>query len=251
MMKRTVTAMLAALLIAAVPGVAFAQEAPERPAQEREVDRAEQEARWIGQVKARALEAIKKRLVTIDELQAAIDRSETVKANHAAQLTNELRKATSGLESLLEEIEAATDLETLRVLVPKIFEDYRIYAIVAPKVHLVLAADHAVAVADRMGTAAEALGDVLDRFADAGYDVGEGEALLAEMERLLESGADQTGSVPDMVIDLAPADYPESSEVLRNAQSVLKSGAEDLRAAGQTAHEVVRFIKSLIGDGDN
>ena len=161
-------------------------------------------------------------------------------------MLGELRSAAGGLEALAGDIRAAEDLETLRVLVPQIFEKYRIYAVVAPKVHLVLGADHASSVAGRMASAASSLGDVLDRLDEAGFDVDQGEELLAEMERLVKAGSEQVGSVPGMVIDLTPADYPGSSEVLRSAHGVLKSGSEDLRAAGQTAHEVVRFIKNLI-----
>ncbi|MFA9564901.1 MAG: DNA polymerase III subunit gamma/tau, partial [Acidimicrobiales bacterium] len=48
----------------------------------------------------RALEAIEKRLVTIDHLEAAIDRSDAVEPSHAEQLLGELRASAAGLESL-------------------------------------------------------------------------------------------------------------------------------------------------------
>ncbi|MDH3607062.1 MAG: hypothetical protein OER12_08695 [Acidimicrobiia bacterium] len=249
-MKRLVTAGLAVAILAAVPGVAVAQEAPARPTNEQEVTRADRGAQWVDALKSRALEAIEKRLVTIGELEAAINRSETVEADHAAQLLNELRASAAGLEALAGEIRAAEDLETLWALVPKIFEDYRIYAVVAPKVHLVLGADHAGSVADRIKNAAGSLGEALDSLDEAGFDVADGEKLLAEMERLIAAGAEQAGSIPGMVLGLTPADYPGSSETLRSAQSVLQSGTEDLRAAGQTAHEIVRFILSVLA-GDS
>ena len=250
-MKRVITTSVAVAILAAVPGVAVAQEAPERYAtQHQDAGRVEREADWIEQVKTRALEAIEKRLETIGELEAAINRSETVGPDHAATLLSELRASAAGLEALAGEIRSATDLEELRVLVPKIFEDYRIYAIVAPKVHLVLAADKATAVTGRMAQATESLGDILDRLEESGIDVTEATELLEEMMRLVASGAEQAGTVPGLVLGLTPADYPASTETIRAAHETLKSAGQDLRAAGQTAHEIVRFIKSVTGDLD-
>ncbi len=255
MMKRLMTAALAVLILAAVPGVAVAQETTtttERPAEapDRQETAAEREARWFETIKARALKAIEKRLGTIDNLQAAINRSASVDPDHAEQLLSELRASASGLESLASEIRAAEDFETLRALIPKIFEDYRIYAVVAPKVNLVLVSDAAGTVAGRLAEAADLLGVVLDRLAENGVDVADAEATLAEMERLVAAGAESAGSVPGMVLGLTPADYPGSSEVLRSAHSVLESARTDLRAAGQNAHEIVRFIRSVVWDTD-
>lgn len=254
MMKRLMTAALAALILAAVPGVAVAQEpsTTERSTEARDDQAtvAERHAVWIEKVKARALEAIDKRLATIDDLEAAINRSANVDPGHAEQLLDELRTSASGLRSLADEIRAAEDLETLRVLVPQIFEDYRIYAVVAPKVHLVLAADAAGAIGDRLAEATDKLAAALDRLEEHGVDVGDAEALLTEMERLVASGAESAAKVPGMVLGLTPADYPGSTEILRAAQAVLQSAGADLRAAGQNAHEIVRFIKSAVGGGE-
>ena len=63
--------------------------------------------------------------------------------------------------------------------------------------------------------------------------------------------ATTAGAVPDMVLDLTPADYPESSEVLRSAHESLKGAGSDLRAAGETAHEIGRYIKSLFGGDED
>jgi len=246
MTKRLVTAALAALILATVPGAALAQEVTttERTQQQPDVERA---GRWVEAVKERALEAIDKRLDTIDDLEGAIERSDTVHPGHAGQLAGDLRSSAAGLESLAAKIERTDDLATLRTLVPKIFEDYRIYAVVAPKVHLVLTADAAGAVAELLEGATSTLGTALDRLAEHGIDVGDAESLLAEMERLVASGGEAADAVPDMVLGLTPADYPGSSETLRAAHSELRDAGDDLRMAGQNAHEIVRFIVSVIG----
>ena len=248
MMKRTMTGLLAVSMLAAVPGVATAQESTtDRPVQTR--DTAEPEVDRAARVKARALEAIDKRLVTIDELTAAVNRSATITTVHAEQLLAELTASATGLSSLAEQIRAAEDAETLRALVPQIFEDYRIHAVVAPKVHLVLGADGAGPAADRLDQTAQALDAAIDRLEDNGIDLEVARALLAEMARLVESGAETATSVPGMVLDLTPADYPGSTETIRSAHGVLQSVGSDLRAAGNDAREIVRLIRDAV-EGD-
>ena len=255
MMKRMTVVALALFLLASVPGTALAQEeSPERGSTVEQADReaefAAREAEWVDKLKARAIEAIDKRLVTIGELEAAVSSSEAVTPEHAEALLAELRSSAAGLETLAGEIRAADDLATLWALVPKIFEDYRIYAVVAPKVHLVLGGDFGVAVSERLDEVAVHLGEALGRLDDAGFDVVKGYELLAEMERLVAQGGEQAGKVAGMVIGLSPADYPDSTEVLRSAHGVLQSAGEDLRAGGATAQELGRYIKDFLPNAD-
>jgi hypothetical protein len=243
------TVALAALVLAATPGLAVAQDTTttERQTEDRQAADAERRAEWFDQLQTRALEAIEKRLATIGELQAAVNRSTTVHEEHADQLIAELQASAAGLGILAEEIRTAEDLAALWELIPDIFEDYRIYAVVAPKVHLVLASDAAGAVAGRLEQAADALENALDRLDELGIDVTEAAVLLAEMEAFVASGAASAGSVPDLVLGLTPADYPGSSETLRSAHALLESARTDLRSAGDTAHDIVRFIIGALG----
>lgn len=252
MMKRLTMVALAALVLAATPGVAFAQDTTTatRQTEDRQAAESERRAEWFASLQQRALDAIEKRLATVGDLEAAINRSTTVPDDHADLLLAELRASTAGLETLAGEIRAADDLATLWRLIPDIFEDYRIYAVVAPKVHLVLTADAAGAIAGRLEQATGTLGDALDQLEEFGIDVAGADVLLAEMKELVASGAASAASVPDMVLGLTPADYPGSSETLRSAHSLLKTAGTDLRTAGDTAHEIVRFIVGALGGGD-
>lgn len=250
MMKRLTIVVLAMLVLAAMPGTALAQETnqTDRPTTNRPVTEEEREARLaahIEQIKARALEAIKKRLATVAELEAAVERSEYVSASNAAKLQAELRKTARGLEALAEEIQAATTIEELRELVPQIFE-FGVYRVIAPKVHLTLGASYGVAFATRLEEFAGKLQEVLDRMAEHGIDVEEAGAELEEMTRAIASGKEKATQVPEMVIDLEPDD-PGAGEVLHQAKSLLQSAAADLRSAAQSGHEIVAFIKRVLG----
>lgn len=259
--KRTAAMAVAVLMLAAMPGAALAQEQPaeevprtqERAAtpEERAAQRVAIEADWVEKLKARALEAIDKRLATLAELERVINDSESLTAEHADTLLAEVDTAAAGLARLAEEIGTAQDLDTLRALVPRIFEDYRVYAIVVPKVHLVIGADAAIAVASRLTAITESIGDILNRLEEAGFDVGEGYRLLDQMKASVTSGSGQAEAVAPAVIGLSPDDYPASTEVLREAHEKLKGAGSELRTAGETAHDIGQFIKGLFGGDED
>lgn len=251
-MKRITIALLALLIVAATPGAALAQEDPSTTTSTvrdgAEAARAEAEAAWLDAVKARALEAIEKRLTTLANLEDAIATSASVQPDHAGALMEDIRFSVAGLQALAVEIRAAEDVDTLRVLIPKIFEDYRIYAVVVPKVHLTLAADAAVAVAGRLESLAGSIDEILDRLDEAGYEVEDAEDLLEQMMDYIASGAAGAGDVPDMVLDLEPSDYPDSTAVVRSAHEQLQEAGGNLRAAGETAHKIGELIRALFAD---
>ena len=91
----------------------------------------------------------------------------------------------------------------------------------------------------------------LDRLNEAGFDVAPAEEMLTEMVRLVDSATANADEVPRLVLDLSASDYPGSTEVLRSAHDTLKEAGSQLRQAGETAHEIGRFIKSLFGGDED
>ncbi len=257
--RGVVIALVAAL--AATPAAAFAQtdEAPARDVQttdeaqtdrvtDRETDR---HSDRFEEAKAHALRAIARRLETIEHLQAAIRRNGHVNDDHAETLLRDLADAADGLAALAREIEATETPEELRPLVESIVVDFRIYVLVVPKVHEVLASDTMVSIAARLGEFASKLGEIIARAKEAGLDVGEAERLLEEMERLIAEGARTAGPVAESVIDLQPEDWPDPAQgLLREGHESLHAAASSLRRAHQTGVEIVKILRELIGGHD-
>ncbi|MFQ5947753.1 MAG: hypothetical protein ACE5KX_02690 [Acidimicrobiia bacterium] len=246
---------LAMSLVLALPGSAMAltadgeeehtEERTEASVEERRPEESREEI--IRELKARALEAIARRLQTIDRLVSVIQANEHITEAHARALLVDLADATRGLQALAGEIEAATTLEELRELIPKIFEDYLIYELVVPKVHLVIGADTLVDIAHRFEAVAEQLQDAINRAEEAGLDVTEAQAALDEMIEHINAAKALAGPVPGKVLPLQPEDWPGVQEVLRSAHSALQGAREQLRAAAAAAHAVVEALRNAAG----
>lgn len=248
--RRLTAAVLVAILALAAPAAAFAQTdtaETDRSTTDRMTDR-ERPVTDIESVKSRALAAIQHRLVTIDRLQAAVRSNPHVADDHAATLLRELEASAEGLSGLARRIEAAENLEELRRLIPLIAEDYRIYVLMVPKVHEVLASDTVESVVGRFGIVEEELAEAITRAEEAGYEVGEAWEYLAEMIRHVDQAEALGGPVAETVLPLQPSDWPDpAKEMLRQGREDLAEARQSLRAAHQAAKNAVRALHEAIG----
>ena len=255
MRSGVVLAMVAALVSA--PGAAFAQseEPPTRDNQVTEERRAEgatdRHRDRLDAAKKHALAATSRRLATIEKLRGAIGRSRHVTEAHESALLRDLTDAAAGLSELARKIEAAETAEELRPLVEAIVVDFRIYVLVSPKVHEVLASDTMVAVAGHLDRFANKLGQLIERAGQAGLEVGEAERLLGEMWAMIATGEAAAGPVAGSVIGLQPGHWPDPAQgLLRAGRDALHQAASSLRSAHRTGVDIVKILRELIGGHD-
>ena len=245
-MRNTIVKRLAAVVtisavLVAVPGAAFGQTEPV----ERSIAEADR-SQTIDQLKRRALEAIDKRLDAIARWTETVEANDHLDADHRARLLADLSATSRGLDSLADDIEAATTYSELGRLIPKIVEDYWVFALLGPKVHLVIAADTMADINDRFEDAAASIQEAIDRLDEAGYDPAAAQVALDRMQAHLVAASTLIGPIPGAVLSLRPADMPEASAELRNARADLESAADELRAARKAGHEAVKAIKDAI-----
>jgi hypothetical protein len=100
---------------------------------------------------------IDRRLETLTKLQSVVDASTALADAHEAALDNILSSTSAGLRALRTEIDGDTTVEAVREDIRRIFEDFRVYALVARQVWLVKAADTVVVTVARFATTAENL----------------------------------------------------------------------------------------------
>lgn len=244
-MRTLLVVAMAALMTLAAPAAVFAQtgERPSRALAESDIDRLG--TGDVDSVKERAQAAIDRRLETIDRLRERITSHPHVTGSHQGELLGELGRSEAGLNALAAQIRQAETIEELRELVPKIAADFRIYLVVAPKVHQVLGSETVVAIGDRLDEANISLGDWIARAIEAGVDVTEAQAhfddMLAETAAAVALGAPVAGAV----LPLAPADWPDpAGSVLEQGRADLMEAREFLRAARDSARETFQALRA-------
>jgi hypothetical protein len=195
--------------------------------------------------KAVGLCEIDRRMETLANLQSAVDNSAVLTDAHERALDDILATTREGLRALRAEIEADTTLEELRADITAIFEDYRVYALVARQVWLVIGDDTVDVTADGFATATDRLEAAIDAAEAAGKDVGDAREHLAAMVRHVEAAKAEVDGDAEAVLALTPADWNDgdAQPILREARQSIGDARFNLRSALQEAREVLAAIR--------
>jgi hypothetical protein len=153
-MRRTTVLLAGIAVIAAMPGIATAQTdepvpTPERSTTDRSVDSLRD--RDLDSVKERLLAQIERRIEALERMSAAVDANQHVTEGHAKDLQDDYKDAKKILEDAAKDVENAESFKELRAIVPKVFAETLVFALLRPKTHLVVGSDSIVARTVRLG----------------------------------------------------------------------------------------------------
>lgn len=238
---RTVAGLLAALMVtAALP--ATAQTDTDVPVAEERIEHG------FEQLRERVLDALDRRLVRIDRLQAEIKASETIEPGNAAHLTADLSASQGGLTALVAHAKSATTFEELGAIVDEMVYEHRIFALRTPQTWLVLTSDFGVSVADRLDAAAQTLAEAAARAAEAGYDVSEVESLIDAARTATDEGLALVEPVAETVLPLEPVDVPDPARaIMEEARADMSDGRDAYRTARDTLHRAAELLAEIVG----
>lgn len=242
---RLVAAAVGAGLVIAAPAAAWA--GPRRPvstaSSSNSEDTTDAGRRSIEDLRARCLAAIDVRLPALAAARTGLSANEHVTDDHQAALTIDIDETAARLRVLADLIKADTDLATLKDHCRSIFEDNRVFALVLPRVRLVVGADTASDAGAKLRDVAAKLADAIAKADAAGQDVRQAKLDLDMMKAYIASGVAAAGSVPGAVLGLTPADWNANHEVLTPARQSLRSARADLKVARDLAFKIRNELK--------
>ena len=193
--------------------------------------RAAAQAAAMDTIKAKAKQAIDMRLTTLSSLGSLVSSAQHLSSANRSALIQQITNEKTGLTALETKIQGDTDLQTLTTDARSIVSAYRVYLLVEPKVHEVVASDRMLAVVD----AFETVFGKIDNKVTADSD----KALYADAKAKVADAKAQAQSVPGTVLDLMPLDYPGNRPSLLSARDALRTGRQDIATATQDLHKLV------------
>jgi hypothetical protein len=193
-------------------------------------------------LKARGHLAIQRRLDEIDRLTALVNGATHLTSSNRSTLLSKLSSDSSGLQSLDTKIQGDTDGTTLHNDLQSIVTAYRIYVLVAPQVHLVVASDRVAAFVTLGNSIANKIQAKIDAAKAAGKDVKKAQDALDEMKKQLADAASAVAGVAAKVIALTPSGYPANRSTLLDARSSILTARAHLVTARTDAHTAVNAL---------
>ena len=179
-------------------------------------------------LKARADQAVKDRLSTVDTLTGRIKET-GADCGQNADVTSQLASDRSGLQSLDATIQAETDGRKAIAEYKQIFTDFRVYWLQTPKTHEVVACDRMSKADVTLTSLRQKIQARVDEAKAKGNDVSAAQAAVDDMGSKLTTATTSAGHASSSVADLQPDKGNES--VLQSNLAALQSGRQDLHTA--------------------
>jgi hypothetical protein len=227
----TATAALAATT-AALP--AQAQEGPARTAMAA--------SGGLSAAQALATARINGRLGTLHALELAVHNAAHLTASDRSTLNSLISSDITGLTTLRGKVAAETTVAGVRTDETAMVDDYRVYMLVAPKVHLTNVFDIEAAAGTALQKAHDALAAKLAKAPGGGTDAEKSE--LADMQSKIQAAQQaDSGRIATLLAIQPGADASAIRSALAPLASAAKSARKDLLQARTDAKELRAALK--------
>jgi hypothetical protein len=184
------------------------------------------------------------RLATLRTLATAVNEAKRLTAPHKTTLTNLINADTTGLTALKNKVAGETTVAAVRADATMMVNDYRIYLLVVPKVHLTHALDIESASIDALKQASDRLAAAVAAAKQAGKAVGDADAKLADLSTQLTTAQGAITGKADTVLAIQPGpDAAGIKAALAPVRQSVRTGRESLRKALDDARAVREILK--------
>jgi hypothetical protein len=182
---------------------------------------------------SRGTAEINRRLTVLASLTSKVSTTTKLTAADKTTLATELTTETSGLTQLKAGLSADTTVSAAKAAAQTIFTDYRVFALIVPKVYLVQTADQQQTVAAKLTALAIKLQ------AKVGTS-----ASVAAMTTEVQAANTISSSIESKVVVLQPSDYNTEHTILSGDRDQLKTAQADLKLALSDAQSLISTLKS-------
>jgi hypothetical protein len=187
-------------------------------------------------------EEISRRLATLITLTSKVNSASKLTASDKTTLSNEVASTISGLTALKTKLDSETTLPAASSDAQSIYTEYRVYALVAPKVELIKVADDQQAVQSKLSSLAASLQSRISAEQTAGKNVATLQSELSDMTSKTAAASAISSNIESSVVNLEPTDYNSNHALLSGDNTQLKTAASDDLAAYSDAKSIVSAL---------
>ena len=188
-------------------------------------------------------DGIDKRLATIQDLQTRLAAAKDVTDADRATLTSLLTDDASGLSALKTKVGTETTVDAVRADGKSMVDDYRVYLLVAPKVHLTHVLDAETVVTAKLQKVHDVLADKLAK--DPAADTDANKELLSDMESQIKAADTTIDGKSAALLALKPGpDGKSISDSVHAIHANAKDAREDIRKAVDDAKKLRDALKA-------
>jgi hypothetical protein len=200
----------------------------------------------VDQAKKVVTAQIDGRLAALRALSTAVHDAAHLTASHKSTLSDLIAADTSGLTALRGTVAGETTVAAVRADAKKMVDDYRIYLLVVPKVHLTDALDIEAAAVGPLQQVYDKLAGLVAAAKQAGKSVGDADAKLADMSTQISTVRTGIAGKADALLAIRPGpDGQAINAAIAPERQAAKDGRLELRRAVADGKAVREILKGL------
>lgn len=199
----------------------------------------------LARIKTLADKQIDNRVTVLTNLLKLVQNSPHISSTDKANLTTQVQTEISSLPQLKTKIDNETDIKSVRADVQSIYQEFRVYALIVPKVNLIRVADRLATAADKLSAYADSLQQQLDDAKAKGKDTSKLQATMTDMRSQISTAkADFTAAV-SKIMNVTPDQFNSDKSSVSQTRNLLKAGRDALKTALKDGNQIKSGLKQL------
>jgi hypothetical protein len=199
----------------------------------------------IANILSKGSAEINRRETSLSNLNTRITGAKNLTSSDRSYLLDEVQTEESGLNNLKTTLAACTTVTCAATNAESIITEYRVYALVLPKVQLVRMADDQQVIETSLTTLTTKLQSRITNAQTAGDNVATLQTDLNTMIADINAAAAISKNIETTVLPLQPSDYDANHSVLAGDLTQLQTARTDLQNAAALAKTIITGLKSL------
>lgn len=183
---------------------------------------------------------INRRLYTLSGLNTKVESASYLTAADRSTLSGEVLSTISGLDTLETELNSSITLKQAIGYAKQIVTEYRVYALVAPKIYIIKVADYQQAVQGQLTSLHQILETRVNQLSGSQKSVWQAD--LATMFSDIKNANAISSGIENSVVALTPADYNTDHQILVGDNLKLATAHNDDHAAFVEAKTVIKGL---------
>ncbi len=207
--------------------------------------KAEAQTAALARLKNLANTEINRRIATLNKLTQVMTDSPHLSAADKASLQTVISTQIADLKALNAKIQTATDLTTLKADIQSIRTQFRTYALIVPKVHLVRVIDRLSDAVTKLTAYANKLQARIDTAKAAGKDTAALEATMADMKTQIATATTALTTAKSQILNVTPDQYNANKSIVAATRDTLNTGRVAVAEALKDGNQILAGLKKL------
>ena len=210
------------------------------------------QAKQMERIVSRSNQEIDRRTKALKTLADRIQLMKRLTDSQKTMIVSEINAQIDALNSLKTKIAGETDITALRADAKLIAESYRIFALIIPQSHIMIAADRIATIADTMTSVGVKLQAAITAAQAEGKDTAASQTALADMTAKIADAKAKTQEAQSIAAVLVPdngdqAKFKANKDALKQAQSKIQAAHQSLVAARHDMQSIMRALH-IVGE---